>query len=471
MHALLTRQLKRYFREGVPDEPRFAAFVSAVSEAYIAADEERRLLEHSLALSSSELEERNQRLLADIDERIRVESEANAFFRLSPDLLSIIGHDMKIKHVNPSWKRTLGYDDGELIEREFLSLVHPDEVERTRSEAGRVSSDGSTFDFEVRCRSRDATWRNLSWMVTSDSTRGLFYAVARDVTRANEIQRELAQAQKLEAVGQLASGVAHEINTPMQFIGDNVRFALDSFGDLVKLMNETRAVVLSPGVPREAQDRLTKLSRDLDLDYLVDEIPRALTESKDGVRRVAELVKALKEFAHPDTSALEAADVNLTISRALILSRGVTKHVARVESQLGDLPLIPCQPGLLGQVFLNLVVNAAHAIEDKWKKTGDTQPGLITVTSALVGERVVVKIGDSGCGIPQAVRERIFEPFFTTKEVGRGSGQGLPLVRSVIVERHGGEVGFETEVGVGTTFIISLPIARPKQVEPEQQAA
>jgi signal transduction histidine kinase len=236
-------------------------------------------------------------------------------------------------------------------------------------------------------------------------------------------------------------------------------------------MNETRAVVLSPGVPREAQDRLTKLSRDLDLDYLVDEIPRALTESKDGVRRVAELVKALKEFAHPDTSALEAADVNLTISRALILSRGVTKHVARVESQLGDLPLIPCQPGLLGQVFLNLVVNAAHAIEDKWKKTGDTQPGLITVTSALVGERVVVKIGDSGCGIPQAVRERIFEPFFTTKEVGRGSGQGLPLVRSVIVERHGGEVGFETEVGVGTTFIISLPIARPKQVEPEQQAA
>jgi signal transduction histidine kinase len=196
-----------------------------------------------------------------------------------------------------------------------------------------------------------------------------------------------------------------------------------------------------------------------------------LTESKDGVRRVAELVKALKEFAHPDTSALEAADVNLTISRALILSRGVTKHVARVESQLGDLPLIPCQPGLLGQVFLNLVVNAAHAIEDKWKKTGDTQPGLITVTSALVGERVVVKIGDSGCGIPQAVRERIFEPFFTTKEVGRGSGQGLPLVRSVIVERHGGEVGFETEVGVGTTFIISLPIARPKQVEPEQQAA
>ncbi len=390
--------------------------------------------------------------------------------------MSIIGHDLKLKHLNPSWKHTLGYDDHELIERDFLSLVHPDDLERAKSEAGRVMIAGSTFDFEVRFRAKDGAWRHLSWTVTSDATRSLFYAVARDVTRAKELQRELTQAQKLEAVGQLASGVAHEINTPMQFIGDNVRFAIDSFGDLVKLMNATREVVHAPGVPQEAKDRLTRLSRDLDLDYLVEEIPRALTESRDGVRRVAELVKALKEFAHPDTALLEAADVNQTITRALILSRGVTKHVARVEAQFGEVPPIPCQPGLLGQVFLNLIVNAAHAIEDKWKKTGDTQPGLITVTSALVGERVVVKIGDSGCGIPQAVRERIFEPFFTTKEVGRGSGQGLPLVRSVIVERHHGEVAFETEVGVGTTFIISLPLTRPQQAEPphdetEQQAA
>ncbi len=468
MHALLARQLKRFFKDGLPADPRLEPFLEAVSAAYLAGEDDRALLEHSLALSSQELEERNATLLADIETRIRVESESNAFFRLSPDLLGIIGHDMKIRHVNPSWNRALGYDEHELLGRDYLSLVHPEDMPRTLKEAGKLMQAGACVDFENRFRSRTGEWRWISWAATSDQTRGLFYAVARDITRQREMQRELAQAQKLEAVGQLASGVAHEINTPMQFIGDNVRFVSDSFGDVVKVIQGTKAALCEANLPAPVAEAISGLTKQLDLDYLVDEIPHALTETLDGVRRVAELVKALKEFAHPDTSLMEAVDVNETISRALVLSRGVVKHLARVEVQLDKLPLIPCQVGLLGQVFLNLIVNAAHAIEDKAAKTGNSQLGLITVTSGVVDGKIVVKIGDSGCGIPHAIRERIFEPFFTTKEVGRGSGQGLPLVRSVVVERHGGDLTFETEVGVGTTFSVSLPITSGFL---EQQAA
>jgi two-component system, NtrC family, sensor kinase len=461
MHALLVRQLKRFFKDGLPTDPRLQPFLEAVSDAYVASEDDRALLEHTLALSSQELEERNAALLGDIETRIRVESESNAFFRLSPDLLGIIGHDMKIRQVNPSWSRALGYDETELLGRDYMSLVHPEDLAHTTQEAGALMQQGACVDFENRFRARNGEWRWISWAATNDQNRGLFYAVARDITRQREMQRELAQAQKLEAVGELASGVAHEINTPMQFIGDNVRFVSDSFADLVKVIDGTKAALGDTSLPAPVLEAIKRLNSQFDLDYLVDEIPHALTETLDGVRRVAELVKALKEFAHPDTSVMEAADINETISRALVLSRGVVKHLARVEVQLDPtLPLIPCQVGLLGQVFLNLIVNAAHAIEDKATKTGNTQLGLITVTSGVVDGKIVVKIGDSGCGIPHAIRERIFEPFFTTKEVGRGSGQGLPLVRSVIVERHGGDLTFDSEVGVGTTFCVTLPVER-----------
>jgi PAS domain S-box-containing protein len=178
MHALLTRQLKRFFKDGLPADPRLQPFLEAVSDAYVANEDDRALLEHTVALSSQELEERNAALLTDIETRIRVESESNAFFRLSPDLLGIIGHDLKIRQVNPSWSRALGYDENELLGRDYMSLVHPEDLPRTMQEAATLMQQGACVDFENRFRARNGEWRWISWAATNDQNRGLFYACA-----------------------------------------------------------------------------------------------------------------------------------------------------------------------------------------------------------------------------------------------------------------------------------------------------
>jgi PAS domain S-box-containing protein len=464
VHPLLARQLRRYFQGQAPEDPRVAAFAAAVSEAYLAGDEERALLENSLALSSRELEVRNADLRADIACREQAESERDAFFRLSPDLLCIVDREQRLLQVNPSWTRVLGYPEDELTLRPFLDLVHPDDRERTLAEAGALASSGSCVGFENRYRHRDGSWRWIAWTATTEAARGLTYAIARDVTAQRELQRELAQAQKLEAVGQLASGVAHEINTPMQFIGDNVQFASDGFAEVARFVAQARQWLASATLPPSERAALEALGKATDLDYQLEEMPRALGEARDGVRRVAELVRALKEFAHADQLEMEDADLNQSLERTLVLTRGVLKHVARVEADLQPLPPVRCHVGLLNQAFLNLLVNAGHAIEDAQQRRPHQEVGVIRVATRCLGQQVEVRISDSGCGIPDAIRDRIFEPFFTTKSVGRGSGQGLPLVRSVVVDRHGGELSFESEVGVGTTFLLRLPVQAQREV-------
>jgi PAS domain S-box-containing protein len=459
MHPLLKRQLKRFYKGDEPADPRFLAFAAAVSEAYAAADDERALLENSLELSSQELEERYAALRADVARREKAESERDGFFRLSPDLLCIIGGtELKLVQVNPSWTRVLGYAVGELLGRSLLELVHPDDLPRTVSECRLLLQDGFRGGFENRCRHRDGSWRWMSWAATAERSQALSYAIARDITQERELARELAQAQKLEAVGQLASGVAHEINTPMQYIGDNVQFSLDAFGDLARWVDTVREALGKVELSGAQRAQLEELERTTDFAYQLEELPRALGEARDGVRRVAELVKALKEFAHADQPDMETADLNEALGRTLVLTRGVLKHVARVETDYQPLPPVRCHVGLLSQVFLNLLVNAGHAIEDRERRAGAPGPRMITVGTRADGEWVEVRITDTGCGIPEAIRDRIFEPFFTTKEVGRGSGQGLPLVRSVVVDRHGGEVSFESQLDVGTTFIVRLPL-------------
>jgi PAS domain S-box-containing protein len=459
VHPLLARQLKRFFKGEALADPRVAALAQAVDEAYLAADDERALLEHSLQLSSRELEERYATLRADVARREVAESERDGFFRLIPDLLCIIDTKMRLVQVNPGWTRLLGYGDFELIGRTFTDLVHPEDLEHTLGECRQLLVDGSKAGVEIRFRHLDGGWRWLSWAATVDRSRGLTFAIARDITAKRELQRELAQAQKLEAVGQLASGVAHEINTPMQFIGDNVQFSLDAFADLERWVAEAQQVLTRASLPPAERAALDSLALATDLPYQLAELPRALGEARDGVRRVAELVQALKEFAHADQPEMHPADINEALERTLVLTRGNLKHVALVEADLEPLPPVRCHVGLLNQAFLNLLVNAGHAIEDGQRKGGRRGLGLVKVATRLDEQGLVeVRISDSGCGIPLAVRERIFEPFFTTKEVGRGSGQGLPLVRSVVVDRHGGQVTFESEVDVGTTFIIRLPV-------------
>lgn len=263
-------------------------------------------------------------------------------------------------------------------------------------------------------------------------------------------------ARKLEAVGQLAAGIAHEINTPVQFVGDNLRFMRNAVAGLRELV-ELLPALLEPqtfeGDLQAARERV----QELDPGYLASELPDAITEALEGVERVAVIVQAMKDFAHQGREGFQASDINQDLLTTLTLARNAYKYVADVETELGDLPPVECSRADLNQVWLNLVVNAADALAEQ-HGSGSKERGLIRITTRREGGQAVVTVGDTGPGIPEDVQPRIFEHFFTTKDVGKGSGQGLAIVRAVVVEKHGGSVSCESTPGLGTTFTVRLPL-------------
>jgi PAS domain S-box-containing protein len=284
--------------------------------------------------------------------------------------------------------------------------------------------------------------------------------VGADITERLMLEGQLRQAQKLESIGQLAAGIAHEINTPTQYIGDNVRFLKDAFQDLRSLMaNYDRLLAAAKGnaLSGETVQEVSAAVEHADVGYLLEEIPKAIEQTLEGVARVAKLVGAMKEFSHPGTKDKTPVDLNRAIESTITVARNEWKYVADVETDYdSSLPMISCLPGEFNQVILILIVNAAHAIADVVGK-GGSERGKIKVQTRNCQEWGEIRIQDTGSGIPEKVRARIFDPFFTTKEIGKGTGQGLAIARSVIVDKHGGTIHFETEEGKGTTFIIRLP--------------
>ncbi len=271
---------------------------------------------------------------------------------------------------------------------------------------------------------------------------------------------QLVQAQKLESIGQLAAGIAHEINTPIQFIGDNLRFLEDAFRDMKPPRAAGKCSHTGDGEGRTAETLLQTAAaeaREDNLEYLVEEIPKAIAQSLEGVGRVANIVRSMKEFSHPGTDELQPVDVNKALECTLTVCRNEWKYVADVVTDLDPrLLLVPCMPGACNQVFLNLIINAAHAIADK-KGNNAAKKGTITLSTRTDGDWIEVRVADTGTGISEEHRTKVFDPFFTTKKVGRGTGQGLAIARSVLVDKHGGSLSFDTEVGRGTTFIVRLP--------------
>ena len=289
-----------------------------------------------------------------------------------------------------------------------------------------------------------------------------------DITEKLRVERELNRAQRLEAVGQLAAGIAHEINTPMQYVGDNIEFLQAAYESMAQAM--TRLRKLMNAVPEETSvpqilAEIRGLLEEMNADYLAEQIPRAIAQSLEGVERVTSIVKSMKEFSHPGTMEKTFVDLNHCISSTVTVSRNEWKYVAELETDLdAELPLVCCSPGELNQVFLNLIVNAAHAISDVVGQ-GDNGKGKIVISSRGDGDWVEIRVSDTGTGMPEKIRDRIFDPFFTTKDIGRGTGQGLSIARNVIVGKHGGTLTVDTEVGKGTTFTIRLPIGGQDQPE------
>lgn len=288
-----------------------------------------------------------------------------------------------------------------------------------------------------------------------------FLLLCADVTKRRIMEAQLAQSQKLKSIGQLAAGVAHEINTPIQYVSDNTRFLSDSVNDLHPLLDACSALAHAARNGEDTADKVSAVveaERDSDLDYLLAEMPKAVSQSLDGIDQVSHIVHAMKDFSHPGTDAKVATDLNRALESTAIISRNEWKYVAELVTDFDpDLPRVPCLSAEMNQVFLNMIVNAAHAIADV-VGDGAERKGTITLRTCLADEHVEVRIQDTGKGMTEEIKGRVFDPFFTTKPPGKGTGQGLAISHSVVVDKHGGAIHVETKPGQGTTFIIRLPV-------------
>jgi len=285
--------------------------------------------------------------------------------------------------------------------------------------------------------------------------------IGADITDRQKLDIQLQRSQKMEAIGQLAAGIAHEINTPTQFVGDNTRFFQDAYEDLIQIIREYENLIDKAKSDALTGDLITgaeKRIQDMDLAYLEDEIPVALEHTLKGVERITKIVQAMKIFSHPGMISKEPTDVNKEIEKTITISRNEWKYVARMETAFDPyLPAVPCFRAELNQVILNMIVNAGHAIAEA-NANAPSERGIIRIRTYHENNWVKICISDTGAGIPQEIRHKIFDLFFTTKEPGKGTGQGLAISHSVIVEKHKGTLDLESQEGKGTTFIIGLPL-------------
>ena len=350
----------------------------------------------------------------------------------------------------------------------FLEIVHPEDAHQLREKTLEAfKGEQKTFTQEYRIKHKDG---GFIWVEDHKHLRKYddeeevytFQSLITDISirhqyqeERNQMELQLRQSQKLEAVGQLAAGIAHEINTPIQFISDNLDFLSQSFGEVLDFV--------SLSVDKyKADSRECPISKD-DVDYYVEEIPSAIKQSLEGANRVRNIVKAMKEFSHPGNGKVMLEDINTAIENTVIVAKNEWKYVADVELELAEnMPMVPVDIGPFKQTILNLIVNASHTIEDRIAQ-GDFEKGKITIHTEIKGENAVVSVKDTGMGMPKKVAQRIFDPFFTTKEVGKGTGQGMSMAYDMIVRKLKGNLRFNTQEGVGTTFFIEIPLEKREE--------
>jgi signal transduction histidine kinase len=293
------------------------------------------------------------------------------------------------------------------------------------------------------------------------------------MNKSRTLELQLLQAQKLESIGQLAAGIAHEINTPMQFVYDNIEFLSDCSDKLFAVVETYQQNLNATGPQKSWQERSSEVNRVIQetrFDHIRREVPNAIRESLEGIQRVINIVRAMKEFSHPGQEERVGVDLNNAVCSTMTITRNRWKYAAELELDLDpDLPPLRCVPAEINQVLLNLIVNAADAIVEK---IGDNtgRKGVITVRTRRDRDQIVIVVADTGCGIPDEIRNRIFDPFFTTKEVGKGTGQGLAICYNVVVNKHHGRLDVESTPGVGTRFTVSLPLTKDDENGSDEQA-
>lgn len=379
--------------------------------------------------------------------------------------VALLNRQMEIVQMNPhmqDWFPHVEPNTGSICHQSFQNP--PKESPCDNCPVIRTFAEGKSFETTIRIerKGRDRFFRDHSSPIYDESGNVVAaILLVEDVTEKLAVERELRQNQKLEAIGGLAAGIAHEINTPIQYVGDNIGFLHDAFADLATIFSTYEDLlqsVLTQTVTETVVETTKKCLLDTDLPYLKEEIPHAIEQSLDGVQRVTEIVRAMRDFSHPGTDQKTMVNLNHAIKNTITVARNEWKYVAEMQLDLDEsLPDVLCFPGEMNQVLLNIIVNAAHAISDA-RSEDTTERGKITISTRKKNNSVTVHIQDTGTGIPKAVQHRIFDPFFTTKGVGKGTGQGLGIAHRVITDKHGGNLHFETEQGKGSTFIIELPL-------------
>jgi PAS domain S-box-containing protein len=399
-------------------------------------------------------------------ERALRESEARyrTLVEAIPEGIVTVSADRTVTYINQPYAAMMGYTVDEVIGKKLETFFDADGLEVIRRQWA-LRQQGGKEPYEATMASKDGA--RIFVMIYPRplfSEQGQFQgttALVTDITQRKILESQLLQAQKLEAIGQLAAGIAHEINTPTQYVTDNTRFLRDALQDLLMLVdsyNRLEGLAREQGLFAEALAELDDLREQVDLEYLTREIPTAVEQTMEGLERISNIVRSMKEFAHPGPVTKTAVNLNRAIENTVMVARNEWKYVAEVEMDLDpDLPLVPCVVGEINQVFLNVIVNAAHAIANVVGESAEKK-GVIGITTRRLDGQAEIRISDTGEGIPAAIRDRVFEPFFTTKEPGKGTGQGLAMAHRAIVDKHKGGISFETEEGRGTTFVIRLPL-------------
>lgn len=423
----------------------------------------RKQAEELLEQKSLELYELNQ----DLVER---EVTSRTILETTGDGIIIVDEAGRIKMLNSAAKLIFGYMDDDISGRHIDELIackgeedfrfylgaSEHEPVNTLHETCGIKNEGSIFPIEINVSKANVPDRDMVIISVRDITNR-----RESEDEWNKMEIQLRHAQKLESIGQLAAGIAHEINTPIQFVGDNTRFIKEAFNDIEKLAEVRDRLIEELKQGRESKDLLAEaedLAEEIDLAYLRQEIPKAIDQSLEGIERVGDIVRAMKEFSHPGVEEKILLDINSAIQSTVTVSRNEWKYYAEMKLDLDPaLPMVPCLPGDFNQVILNVVVNAAQAIRDKTDKDRD-EKGVISISTSKSGPWAKIVISDTGMGMSEDVLPRIFDPFFTTKGVGKGTGQGLAITYSAVVDKHGGTIGVESQVGEGSVFTICLPL-------------
>ncbi len=422
--------------------------------------EARKKAEETLEQVSEELDNARKELKNSTSALREQNERTSAILDNAAEGIVTFNEQNTIDSFNPAAEKIFGISKDEAIGRSYSSLfknTHGQECDelgnciedKNKMVPMGVRHDGSLFPVAV---SLSSVLLPTGWINT---------AIVRDVTRRLELERQLTQAQKLESIGQLAAGIAHEINTPIQYVGDNSRFLRDAFGDLNEVLEayqELATAAKNSEPTDEIAKKVDELVESADVEFLSEEVPKAIRQTIDGVERVVHIVRAMKDFAHPSQGVKSSVDINRAIRSTTSVCRNEWKYVADLELKLDEnLPMVQAHPSDLNQTILNIVVNGAHAIQAKLGKNS-VEKGTISIESQQIDNQIEIRITDTGTGIPKSIRQKIYDPFFTTKGVGRGTGQGLAIAYSAIVDKHEGELIVDSEDGVGTTFTIRLPL-------------